>query len=536
MKDENEPTETDKYICMSDDNYRYLSKFLVDSNNQEKLTTDNRTSLVKNYDGRYLSASALAKNFMEKIENCLVILELTHCHIKTKIRRNSPAIQMNVKMKETHVEFSVEIYLALTLRCKGYFIPIRNVKFYWEIDDNDHSIDESLSSKLEEMKNEHPILFEMAFYNIKTKYSKVLQNFADNDSRLMIYFYSELKDLLQKLEFNFKNYHYSNILNDATLTQQRYSTKEDDNMVDSINICKSWHGSSHFITEIENFATKYVIPHDRLKEARQKTQSIIGDIVKQLKKNKIFVTRKFFGQDLDLNFTFRDIKLDVMLVWDVRKIIEKIPSPIADLCFMMVKSGKSIPIPTVTDKDDHNRYLIPSFLLKYFKEKIDMCCGEYDREHWNIKTELRGQSILMKVSIQNEGDDSASIFSIRIFPTLKVINEEYYECNCYDKFGQPFILSKDFHSWRRSIRIEENREISKFSSEDLNREKILRVFMCIRYCKPPFSRCLSSHHFINTFINLFKNPRKWSLFFPRYSPLLRTYIKFLATSLIANAG
>ncbi|ESN89941.1 hypothetical protein HELRODRAFT_182951 [Helobdella robusta] len=219
MKDESELMETDEYTCMFEDNYRYLSQFLVKSNNQEESTTDNQT--VKNDEGRYLSASALAKNFMEKIE--------------------------------------------------------------------------------------------------------VLQNFADNDSSLKEYFSSELKDLLQKLATNLKNYHNSNILNDATPNQQRYSTKEDDNMVDSINIFKIWHGSSHFITEIENFATKYVIPHDRLKEARQNTQSIIGDIVKQLKKNKIFVTSEFFGQDLDLNFTFRvnyDIKLDIMLVWDVGEIIE----------------------------------------------------------------------------------------------------------------------------------------------------------------------------------------------------------------------
>ncbi|ESO09698.1 hypothetical protein HELRODRAFT_183965 [Helobdella robusta] len=421
--------------------------------------------------------------------------------------------------KETHVEFSVEIYLALTLRCKGYFIPIRNLKFYWEIDDNDHSKKEPLSppdhskkeplsppdhSKkeplsppdLKKMKNEHPILFEMAFYYLEKKFQKVLQKFTYNDLWLKNYFGSELKDFLQKLITGPKNY--------SSCHFQPENDKEDF-VVQSTKKLKSWHVSSRFITGIEKCASMNAICPDRLDEARQKCRSIIGDIVEKLKTNNIEVTPEFFGRaSEDFPSEKCEREFDVMLVYNVIGTVEKIPSPIADLCFMMVKSGKSIPIPTVTDKDDHNRYLIPSFLLKYFKEKIDMCCGEYDREHWNIKTELRGQSILMKVSIQQGVDVGVLEFSIDICPTLKVDNE-FYVCNHYDKFGRSFIWGKDLFSWRKTYSINETELIFQFTPEKQDHKKILHVFKFINDYYKPFEKSLSYYFKITVLKTLSKH-------------------------------
>ncbi|ESO07859.1 hypothetical protein HELRODRAFT_184105 [Helobdella robusta] len=242
-------------------------------------------------------------------------------------------------MKETPAEFSVKIYLALTLRCGRYFISSRNQTFCWKKDDNDHSIDESLSSD-------------------------------DNDPS--------------------KN----------NRCPSQPENEEEDFVVQSTKKLKSWHVSSRFITWIEKCANMKAIWLDRLDEATQKSRSIIGDIVEQLKANNVIVTPEFFGRASE-NFpseTF-EREFDVMLVYNVKGTIEKIPSPIADRCFMMVKSGESIPIPSVTVEDDHNRYLKPSSMLEYFKENIDISCRKYEREHWNTNTELRGQSILMKVSI-----------------------------------------------------------------------------------------------------------------------------------------
>ncbi|ESN89958.1 hypothetical protein HELRODRAFT_182967 [Helobdella robusta] len=195
------------------------------------------------------------------------------------------------------------------------------------------------------------------------------------------------------------------------------------------------------------------------------------------------------------------IELDVMLVWDVGEIIEKVPSPIANRCFMMVKPGTNIPMQSITDEDDHNnRYLRPFSLLEFFNEKIEMCCRKYEPTLVD-----HGPCILMVVAIPKTEDDPDFKFLIDIVLTLKVNNDEIYVPKPTDIFNDDPVLIRPHYSWVRSFSIEERSEILEFIPEKKN---LMRVFKFIL-----FKSYLPSYYLKNIFLKVchkFSNDELWS--------------------------
>ncbi|ESN89956.1 hypothetical protein HELRODRAFT_182965 [Helobdella robusta] len=415
------------------------------------------------------------------------------------------------------------------------YLAWRETQIYKHMDERKILNYSQLFSDFDNIKIKHPILFEMAFHYVKKNLPRVYSKFHADDECLINYFGSRLLDFLKELLTYLKNCYnpcclkpdinwmYERV-NNAMPKHQRCkfqsSVKKKDIMVDTKSIYKSWHESSRFITAIKNCASECTIPPDRMKEARDIIHHIIGDIVEELKTDSIFVTPEFVGstsEGLNVNvrpFEQHPIELDVMLVWDVGEIIEKVPSPIANRCFMVLKPGTNIPMQSIADEDDHNnRYLGPPSLLEFFRGKIEMCCRKYGRKHWNATTELidHDPGIQMDGAIpKKKKEDAALKFSIDIVSTLKMNNEEYYVPKCSDKFDHMFFQRG--YSWRRSFSILEKNEILRIIPEKKN---LMRVFKYITAIIDHYLHfyLFSSYQMKNVFLKVchkFSNDELWS--------------------------